>query len=161
MRKNARQQFDERRTAVAELGLSTRIRPCPTSWSGAEWPRKALIAGLESVCFGMPPDRQRNCHLPFPDEGGRSPEGGGLEVAGRCWTRGEVGAGETARLSEDEPRLSARMGAAFLARPIRHVYPGGFPFRILGESVALVANSSFAHLSLGSSCSRMVGGDQI
>ena len=41
--KNSRQQFDERRTAVTELGLSTRIRLCPTSWSSSGWPRKPLI----------------------------------------------------------------------------------------------------------------------
>jgi hypothetical protein len=31
MAKNSRQQFDEGRTAVTELGLSTRIRLCPMS----------------------------------------------------------------------------------------------------------------------------------
>ena len=61
--KNLRQQFDERRTAVTELGLSTRIRLCPTAWSGSGWRRKPLIARLELMCFGMPRDWQRNCHL--------------------------------------------------------------------------------------------------
>ena len=55
--KNSRQQFDERRTAVTELGLSTRIRLCPTSWSSSGWPRKPLIEGVELMCLGMPPDR--------------------------------------------------------------------------------------------------------
>jgi len=60
--KNRRQQFDEGRTAVTELGLSTRIRLRPTSWSSSGWPRKPTMFRLELMCLGMPPDWQRNCH---------------------------------------------------------------------------------------------------
>jgi hypothetical protein len=60
--KNSRPQFDEGRTAVTELGLSTRIRLCPTSWSSYGLPRKPLIERVELMCLGMPPDWQRNCH---------------------------------------------------------------------------------------------------
>jgi len=60
--KNRRQQFDERRTAVTELGLSTGIRLCPTSWSSSGWPRKPTMVRLELMRLGMPPDWQRNCH---------------------------------------------------------------------------------------------------
>ena len=63
MGRNLRQQFDERRTAVIELGLSTRIGLCQTAWSSFGWRRKPLIAGLELICFGMPRDWLRNCRL--------------------------------------------------------------------------------------------------
>src|SRR5271157_1259137 len=54
---------DERRTAVTELGHSTGIRLCPTSWTSSGWPRKPLMARLELRCSGTPPNRQGNCHL--------------------------------------------------------------------------------------------------
>ena len=61
--KNDRQQLDERRTSVTELGLSTRIRQRLTLWSRSGWPRKPLIARVELGRFGMPQDRQGNCHV--------------------------------------------------------------------------------------------------
>ena len=61
--RNGRQQFDERRTSVTELGLSTRIRLRRTLWSRSGWPRKPMIVRLELMWFGMARDRQRNCHL--------------------------------------------------------------------------------------------------
>lgn len=89
--KNGRQQIDERRTAVIGLWLSTRTRLCPISWSSPGWRRKPLIAKLEVMCFGLPPDRQRNCHRGLKGVGGRSREGGAFEFAVGCETQGGAG----------------------------------------------------------------------
>jgi len=74
---------------------------------------------------------------------------------------GRAEVGEIPNFSEDEPMLSARIGASFLTKLFRHAYPGGFQFRMFWESMASVTNSSFAHLSFVSDCLRTVQGDEL
>jgi hypothetical protein len=58
--------------------------------------------------------------------------------------------GEIPNFGEDEPMLSAKIGASFLTKSFRYAYPGvAFSF---GDSIDSATNSSFVHLSFVSDC---------